>query len=140
MAFNPSHAFSGFSVDDLATARKFYGETLGLEVRDVSSWKPGTGHDDAADMMSLHPREGVAIHVYPKPNHEPATFTILNFPVPDVEAVVDELTSRGVTFERYPGMESDERGIHRGTPDHPVEPVAWFKDPAGNVLAIIEER
>ncbi|MGH2712061.1 MAG: VOC family protein [Actinomycetota bacterium] len=124
-----SEAFSGFSVDDIGIAKKFYGETLGLEVTDEPSG------------LALHMPGSRPIFVYPKPNHEPATFTILNFPVDDIDAAVDELTSLGVTFERYDGMEGiqqDEKGIAR--PENPDwgPPIAWFKDPAGNVLSVLE--
>ena len=117
-----SHAFSGFSTDDIEAAKRFYGETLGLEVTE--------------DMGILNLRFAGGGHgiIYPKPNHEPATFTVLNFPVADVEATVDSLVAAGVTFERYPGLEQDERGIARD-PDGPA--IAWFKDPAGNILAVL---
>jgi catechol 2,3-dioxygenase-like lactoylglutathione lyase family enzyme len=119
-----SNAFSGFSVDDLDAAREFYGETLGLE---VDSEGPG---------LSLKVAGGTPVIVYPKRDHEPATFTILNFPTEDIEAAVGGLTERGVTFERYEGteIETDERGIFRG--GGPL--IAWFKDPAGNVLSVIQ--
>jgi catechol 2,3-dioxygenase-like lactoylglutathione lyase family enzyme len=117
-----SRAFSGFSVDDVARARAFYEGTLGLTVTEDHG------------MLSLHVAGGREILVYPKGgDHEPATFTVLNFPVPDVEAAVDGLVSRGVTIEHYPGV--DEKGINRrGGPL-----IAWFKDPAGNVLSVIAE-
>jgi catechol 2,3-dioxygenase-like lactoylglutathione lyase family enzyme len=117
-----SRAFSGFSVDDVARARAFYEGTLGLAVTEDHG------------MLSLHVAGGREILVYPKGgDHEPATFTVLNFPVPDVEAAVDGLVSRGVTIEHYPGV--DEKGINRrGGPL-----IAWFKDPAGNVLSVIAE-
>ena len=118
-----SHAFSGFSTNDIAAAKRFYGETLGLEVTE--------------DMGLLNLRFAGGGHgiVYPKPNHEPATFTVLNFPVADVEAEVDRLTAAGISFERYPGIDQDERGIARD-PNGPA--IAWFKDPAGNILAVLE--
>jgi catechol 2,3-dioxygenase-like lactoylglutathione lyase family enzyme len=118
-----SAAFSGFSVDDVPRAREFYAETLGLEVTEEFG------------MLRLHTAGGgVPTLVYPKGEaHQPATFTVLNFPVPDIEAAVDELVARGVTFERYDGV--DERGINRqGGPL-----IAWFTDPAGNILSVIEE-
>ncbi|HEY3163317.1 MAG TPA: VOC family protein [Candidatus Limnocylindrales bacterium] len=117
-----SHAFSGFSTDDIEAAKRFYGDTLGLEVTE--------------DMGILNLRFAGGGHgiIYPKPNHEPATFTVLNFPVADVEATIDRLVAAGVTFERYPGIEQDERGISRD-PDGPA--IAWFKDPAGNILAVL---
>ena len=124
--FKDTKAFSGFSVDDLDAARKFYGETLGLE---VSEEGPG---------LSLAIAGERSVFVYPKEDHEPASFTILNFPVDDVESAVDELGDRGVTFERYEGtpIETDEKGIFRG--GGPL--IAWFKDPAGNVLSVIEQQ
>ena len=116
-------AFSGFSVDDVEVAKKFYGDTLGLDVSEENG------------MLSLHIAGGAEVLAYPKPNHVPAEFTILNFPVDDVEATVDELTAKGVTFERYEGMAQDDKGIMRGHgPD-----IAWFKDPAGNVLSVLAE-
>ena len=120
----PSEAFGGFSVDDLDAARAFYGDTLGLEVE---------SSDEPMAMLTLKVG-GRPVLVYPKPGHTPASFTILNFPVADVEASVRELTERGITFERYDGMEQDELGIHRG--GGPL--IAWFTDPAGNVLSVIK--
>ncbi|RKT79455.1 catechol 2,3-dioxygenase-like lactoylglutathione lyase family enzyme [Terracoccus luteus] len=120
-----SKAFSGFSVDDPERARSFYADVLGLEVSEQNG------------MLTLHLGGGTDVLVYPKPNHEPASFTVLNFPVPDVQAAVDALTERGVRFERYAGtpMETDEKGVFRqGGPL-----IAWFTDPAGNVLSVIEE-
>jgi catechol 2,3-dioxygenase-like lactoylglutathione lyase family enzyme len=119
--FEHSMAFSGFSVDDIPAAKKFYGETLGVRV------------SEANGMLTLHLAGDRDTLVYPKPNHEPATYTILNFPVDDIEAAVDELVGRGISFEKYDGL--DERGINRrGGP-----PIAWFKDPAGNVLSVLEQ-
>jgi len=120
---NPSDAFSGFSVDDLEKARAFYAGTLGMEVTEANG------------MLNLSIGGGKSILVYPKDNHEPATFTILNFPVDDVEAAVDELTGAGVPFEHYddPPMTTDAKGIMRGFgPD-----IAWFRDPAGNILSVL---
>ena len=117
-----SHAFAGFSVNDIPKARQFYGETLGVEVTEENG------------MLTLHPQGAGTILIYPKENHEPASYTILNFPVADVEAAVDRLTSAGVTMERYPQFDQDERGIMRNQ----GPPIAWFKDPAGNVLAVLE--
>ncbi len=118
-------AFSGFSVDDIPRAREFYGDTLGLEVSEENG------------MLTLHLAGDRPTLVYPKPNHEPASFTILNFPVEDIEATVSGLAERGVSFERYEGseMETDEKGIFRG--GGPL--IAWFKDPAGNVLSVLED-
>jgi catechol 2,3-dioxygenase-like lactoylglutathione lyase family enzyme len=122
--FKDTDAFSGFSVDDLAAAREFYGTTLGLDV------------EEADDLLDITLAGGSHVLAYPKPNHEPATFTILNFPVPDVDAAVDALTSRGVAFEHYdyPDLKTDERGISRG--NGPT--IAWFRDPAGNILSVLE--
>ena len=120
-----SKAFSGFSVDDVPKALTFYGQTLGLEVTE----------DDG--MMRLHLAGGAEVIAYPKPNHQPASFTILNFPVPSVDQAVAELTSRGVRFELYdlPDLKTDAKGICRD-PRGPVS--AWFKDPAGNILSVLE--
>ncbi|MGH8940009.1 MAG: VOC family protein [Actinomycetes bacterium] len=122
--FRDTKAFSGFSVADVAQARRFYGETLGLDV------------SEADGLLTLHIAGGRETLVYPKPDHTPATFTVLNFPVDDVEAAVDELTGRGVRFERYEGtdIETDAKGVFRG--GGPL--IAWFKDPAGNVLSVIQ--
>jgi catechol 2,3-dioxygenase-like lactoylglutathione lyase family enzyme len=122
--FKDTHAFSGFSVDDIPRAKQFYGETLGLEVTEEHG------------MLMLHLAGGGIVLVYPKGNHEPATFTILNFPVPDVEEAVDRLTTAGVPFEHYEGeFPTDEKGIMRGEgPD-----IAWFKDPAGNILSVLDQ-
>ena len=122
--FANTKAFSGFAVDDLQKARKFYGDTLGLK----TSEKHG--------LMTLHLAGGRDTLVYPKPNHTPATFTILNFPVEDIDKAVDELGRRGVRFDRYDGFEQDEKGIFRGGGPY----IAWFKDPAGNVLAVLQEK
>jgi catechol 2,3-dioxygenase-like lactoylglutathione lyase family enzyme len=122
-----SHAFSGFSVDDISAARAFYAETLGLRVTEENGMLTLHLAGEGGDRPTL---------VYPKPNHEPASFTILNFPVDDIEAAVDELTAGGVVFEKYEGtpMETDPKGIFRkGGPL-----IAWFTDPAGNVLSVIE--
>jgi catechol 2,3-dioxygenase-like lactoylglutathione lyase family enzyme len=120
--FENTKAFSGFSVDDVSKAREFYGETLGLRV------------SDEYGMLWLHIAGGDRdILVYPKSDHTPATYTILNFPVDDIEKAVDELAERGVRFEHYD--DTDERGIYRG--EGPL--IAWFKDPAGNVLSVIQQ-
>jgi catechol 2,3-dioxygenase-like lactoylglutathione lyase family enzyme len=123
--FNNSRAFSGFAVNDIAAAKRFYGETLGLDVSDEHG------------MLALHIAGGREILVYPKPDHTPATFTILNFPVDDIDGAVDELTQRGVSFVRYDGFGQDEKGIARG-PEGP--PIAWFTDPAGNVLSVLQDQ
>ena len=122
-----SPAFSGFSVDDPDKARRFYEETLGLRVSVVEG--------DRGSMLRLHLGSGADVLVYTKPGHVPAEFTVLNFPVADVPSAVDELTSRGVTFERYEGMPFDERGVMIG--GGPL--IAWFTDPAGNVLSVIQQ-
>jgi predicted enzyme related to lactoylglutathione lyase len=121
--FKDTHAFSGFSADDIPRAKQFYGETLGLNVTDEMGG------------LALHLGSGANVFIYPKDNHVPATFTVLNFPVADVEHAVDQLTEAGVTFERYDGIEADEKGIHRG--DGPT--IAWFKDPAGNILSVLDQ-
>ncbi len=121
-----TQAFHGFAVDDLAKAQKFYGETLGLNTSIL---------DEDNGLLSLRLNGSRDTLIYLKPDHVPATYTILNFPVDDVDGVVDELTARGVSFERYDGFEQDEKGIARGNgPD-----IAWFKDPAGNILSVLEE-
>ena len=120
--FRDSHAFSGFSSNDLARAREFYERTLGLEVTEENG------------ILTLHLAGGGRVVIYPKPNHEPATFTVLNFPVEDIDAAVDRLVGAGVRFERYEGLDQDERGIARAYPP----PIAWFKDPAGNILSVIQ--
>jgi predicted enzyme related to lactoylglutathione lyase len=122
-----SHAFSGFSTNDIAKAKEFYGKTLGLDVTE----------DEGMGMLTLHLAGGGNVLIYPKDNHEPATFTVLNFPVSDINGAVDALTKAGVQFERYEGTPHDERGIVRG-PAESGPPIAWFKDPAGNVLSVLE--
>jgi catechol 2,3-dioxygenase-like lactoylglutathione lyase family enzyme len=117
-----NQAFHGFAVPDIDQAAAFYGDTLGLE----TSREHG--------MLTLKIGGGTPTFVYPKPDHEPATYTILNFPVGDVEQAVDELSARGVEFLRYDGLDQDAKGIHRGQgPD-----IAWFTDPAGNVLSVLK--
>jgi catechol 2,3-dioxygenase-like lactoylglutathione lyase family enzyme len=128
-----ANAFSGFAVDDVPRAKEFYGTTLGLEVADAALGVEGA---DVPSGLEIRLGSGARVLVYPKPGHEPATFTILNFLVDDIERAVDELTARGVRFEHYEtGPKTDAKGIHR-TPE--VRPVAWFRDPAGNILSIIE--
>jgi predicted enzyme related to lactoylglutathione lyase len=120
-----SKAFSGFSIDDIQKAKEFYGRTLGL------------GVSQAHGLLELQLAGGTKVLIYPKPNHAPATFTILNFPVDDIEEAVDKLTKSGVRFERYEGdLKTDEKGIFRG--GGPL--IAWFKDPAGNILSVLEEK
>jgi len=120
-----SHAFSGFSVDNIQKAKEFYGRTLGLTV------------SESDGLLKLQLAGGATVLIYPKANHAPATFTILNFSVDDVELAVDELIQRGVRFEVYnePEIKTDEKGIFRG--GGPI--IAWFKDPAGNILSVLEE-
>jgi catechol 2,3-dioxygenase-like lactoylglutathione lyase family enzyme/AraC-like DNA-binding protein len=126
-------ALSGFSVDDVTRAKEFYGTTLGLEVVDASLGVEGT---DVPAGLEIHLGPGTKIRIYPKPDHTPASFTILTFMVEDIERAVDALTARGVRFEHYDSPKTDAKGIHR-TPE--VQPVAWFQDPAGNILSIIQE-
>jgi predicted enzyme related to lactoylglutathione lyase len=121
-----SPAFSGFSVDDTDRARQFYEETLGLRVTVMS---------EMGGLLRLHLGGGAEVLVYPKPDHVPATFTVLNFPVPDIEAAVDELTGRGVTFQHYENPPTDEKGIMRA--GGPL--IAWFTDPAGNVFSVMQQ-
>jgi catechol 2,3-dioxygenase-like lactoylglutathione lyase family enzyme len=123
--FANTKAFSGFAVDDLQKAREFYGEMLGLNTSVL---------DEENGLMVLHLAGDRDTFVYLKPDFEPATYTILNFPVDDVDKAVDDLTARGVGFERYDGFDQDEKGIARGM----GPPIAWFKDPAGNILSVLE--
>lgn len=123
--FKATQAFPSFSVQDIARARKFYSETLGLEVADQ---KEG---------LELRFPGGTKVFVYGKPDHKPASFTVLNFPVDNVDSAVSALGERGVKFEQYdqPGIKTDARGVHRGEPT-----IAWFKDPAGNILSLLEQK
>ena len=122
--FRETQAFSGFAVPDIAAAKEFYGGTLGLEVSEDNG------------LLTLHIAGGRPVMVYPKPDHEPATYTILNFPVDDVDAAVDRLSAAGVRFEVYDfdELRTDERGVWRG--GGPT--IAWFRDPAGNILSVLE--
>jgi catechol 2,3-dioxygenase-like lactoylglutathione lyase family enzyme len=122
--FENTNAFSGFAVDDLEQARQFYTGTLGIRT------------SEQYGLMTLHLAGGRDTLIYPKADHTPATYTILNFPVDDIEKAVDELTARDVRFERYEGAEQDDRGISRGGGPY----IAWFTDPAGNILAVLQER
>lgn len=115
-------AFSGFSAGDVRQEKEFYEDVLGVSVTEEN------------DMLTLHLRGGQRVLIYPKEDHQPATFTVLNFEVPDIQAAVDHLSSRGMSFLRYDGIPQDERGIMREF----GPPIAWFADPAGNVLALIE--
>ena len=120
-----SKSFSGFSVDDIQKAKEFYGQTLGLKV------------SESHGLLTLHFAGGNNVLIYPKPNHAPATFTVLNFPVGNVDKAVDELAKRGVRFEIYntPDIKTNEKGIMRGK----GPTIAWFKDPAGNIFSVLDE-
>jgi predicted enzyme related to lactoylglutathione lyase len=124
--FADTKAFSGFAVDDLERARQFYGETLGIETSVIS---------EEVGLMTLHIAGDRDTFVYFKPGLRPADYTILNFPVEDIDAAVDGLAERGVQLERYEDMEQDEKGVARG----PGPPIAWFKDPAGNILSVLQQ-
>ena len=127
--FENTEAFSSFSVDDVPKAKQFYGETLGLKTS-----------DEEMGVLVLHLSGGGQVMVYPKPDHQPAVFTILNFPVDDIDQAVEGLTERGVSFERYEGFDQDEKGISRGQASGGEGPsIAWFEDPAGNILAVLED-
>ena len=123
--FKDAKAFSSFSVNDVQKAKEFYGQTLGLKISET-----------AEGGLELN-TAGNTVFMYPKPNHLPASFTVLNFPVDDIEEAVDELTKLGVRLEKYdqPDLKTDEKGIMRG----PGMQIAWFKDPAGNILSVIQE-
>jgi catechol 2,3-dioxygenase-like lactoylglutathione lyase family enzyme len=124
--FEPKTAFSGFSVNDLAKAKECYTQTLGLKVVEE-----GIG-------LRLHLPGGGTAFAYPKDEHQPATFTLLDCVVDDIDEAVDELNSRGVSFERYEGMSQDDKGIMRGLAQNRGPNIAWFKDPAGNMLAVLQ--
>lgn len=128
--FKAKAVFSGFSVNDQAKAQEFYTKILGLSVEDN-----GMG-------LQIHLPQGGMVFVYQKDNHEPATFTILNFEVDNIDEAVDELTKQGVTFERYTGFpfQQDEKGIARGLSVNKGPDIAWFKDPAGNILSVLQNR
>jgi predicted enzyme related to lactoylglutathione lyase len=121
--FASTKAFSGFAVDDIHKAREFYGDTLGIRTSEENG------------LMTLHLAGDRDTVVYPRPDHTPATYTILNFPVEDIEQAVDELSARGVRFERYDNFDQDERGVFRGGGPY----IAWFRDPAGNVLSVLQQ-
>ena len=122
--FRDNMAFSTFSADDIPRAKQFYGETLGLNV------------EDQMDGLAVHLAGGGEVFIYPKDDHQPATFTVLNFAVDDIDDAVDRLSSAGITFERYESMEQDEKGINRGEGPE----IAWFKDPAGNILSVLQQQ
>jgi predicted enzyme related to lactoylglutathione lyase len=124
--FGNTKATNGFAVDDIEAAKRFYGETLGLGVEVLS---------EEFGVTSIQLAGGRDTLVYAKPDFVPATYTILNFEVDDVDAAVDELASKGVSTERYEGFEQDEKGIARGPGPH----IAWFKDPAGNILSVLQQ-
>ena len=127
--FKHTHAFSGFSVDDIQKAKEFYSQTLGLEVSETQAG------------LVLRIAGGGQVFIYPKPNHTPASFTILNFPVQDIDQAVDALQKLGVQFESYQGeMKTDEKGIFRGAAQGKGPNIAWFKDPAGNILSVLERN
>jgi len=123
--FKDAKAFSSFSVNDVQKTKEFYGQTLGLKI------------SETAEGLELNPAGGNTVFIYPKPNHTPASFTVLNFRVDDIEKAVEELTTLGVRLEKYdqPDLKTDEKGIMRG----PGMQIAWFKDPAGNILSVIQE-
>lgn len=126
--FQPKNVFSGFSVDDLAKAKQFYSQTIGLQV------------DSGGAGLELHLPGGSIVIIYPKGNHQPATFTILNFAVDNIDEAVDELTKRGVQFEHYEGeLQTDKKGIARGISQNRGPDIAWFKDPAGNILSVLQQ-
>ena len=123
--FKNSNVFSSYSVNDLSAAKRFYGQTLELQV------------SESAEGLELKFANGSSVFLYPKPNHSPATFTVLNFIVDNIDSAVEELRSRDVTFEHYEGaIKTDEKGIHRNSGPK----IAWFKDPAGNILAVLQPR
>ncbi|GAC1370892.1 MAG: VOC family protein [Candidatus Saccharimonadales bacterium] len=126
--FKDSVAFSGFSVDDLAAAKAFYSLTLGLET--------------TAEMglLRLDLATGGKVIVYPKPNHQPATYTVLNFPVDNIDAAVKDLAAKSIAFERYDGMHQDEHGISRGRAAGQGPDIAWFKDPGGNIVSVLQNQ
>ncbi|MER5812866.1 VOC family protein [Streptomyces sp. NPDC002033] len=121
--FTDTKAFSGFAVDDIQRAKEFYGETLGLRVSEENG------------LLRLHIAGGNEVLLYPKEDHAPAVFTVLNFPVDDIDAAVGELTRRGIRLERYPGFAHDDKGVVR---DEGGPQIAWFTDPAGNILSVLQ--
>ncbi|MEK7153007.1 MAG: VOC family protein [Patescibacteria group bacterium] len=125
--FKDTKAFSGFSVDDLTAAKDFYGQTLGIEIEENPAG------------LTLKITGGNGVFVYPKDDHAPATYTILNFPVDDIDQAVRDLASKGITLEHYENM-TDEKGIARGISRNQGPDIAWFKDPAGNILSVLQEE
>ena len=126
--FKNEQAFSSFSVDDVDAAKRFYSETLGLDVAE----------EQPMGLLRLNVGGGPGVMIYPKENHQPATFTVLNLPVDDIDRAVDDLTSKGVTMERYEGFGQDEKGIARPGVEGQGPPIAWFTDPAGNIIALLQ--
>jgi predicted enzyme related to lactoylglutathione lyase len=126
--FKDAEAFSGFSADDIPKAKEFYGGTLGLDISEFNG------------LLQLKLGGGGTVIVYPKDDHEAASFTVLNFQVDDIDKAVGELESRGVAFERYEGFEQDDKGIARGIAAQQGPDIAWFKDPAGNILSVLQEK
>ena len=127
--FKDTKAFSSFSSDDLKKAKDFYAQKLGLEI------------SETPEGLGLKVAGGGEVFIYPKLNHEPATFTVLNFSVDDIEEAVDKLTAAGVRFESYEGeIKTDAKGIFRGSSQGEGPDIAWFKDPAGNILSVLEEK
>jgi predicted enzyme related to lactoylglutathione lyase len=125
--FTHTKAFSGFSSDNIQKAKLFYGDILGLVVK-----------DGPMGILELHIEGSTPIIVYPKPNHVAATFTVLNFPVPDIDAAVDALSRKGIVFEQYGGeIGTDGKGVSR---NNGGPAIAWFKDPAGNILSVIQQE
>lgn len=127
--FADTKAYSGFATDDLEQAQEFYGQTLGLRTSVVVE----------GELLALHLAGDRDTLVYLKPDFTPATYTILNFPVDDIDKAVDQLVARGVEFERYEGFGQDEKGISRGLAKGEGPDIAWFKDPAGNILSVLKE-
>lgn len=125
--FKDTKAFSGFSVNDLAVAKKFYGEILGIDIKEIP------------EGLILQIAGGNGVFIYPKPNHTPASYTILNFPVDNIDQAVEALKNNGVTFEHYEEM-TDEKGIARGLSHNQGPDIAWFKDPAGNILSVLQKK
>jgi len=122
-----SYAFSGFSVSDIDKAKKFYGDVLGVKVTEDHG------------MLKLHLASGGQVLIYPKEDHKPASFTILNFPVKDIDKAVDDLAAKGIEFEKYEGAPQDARGIARGKSAKMGPDIAWFKDPSGNILSVLQQ-
>ncbi|MGB0176239.1 MAG: VOC family protein [Owenweeksia sp.] len=124
-----SKAFGSFSTNNMTEARKFYGETLGLNIK-----------DNAMDLLELHFPGGGNTIIYPKPDHKPAVFTVLSFPVKDIDETVDALIAKGISMDRYEGFKHDKKGIVRSQSPDEGPSIAWFKDPAGNILSVLEDN